>query len=57
MDIKTRIKHKRDTIENWENANPIILDGEIIIAEALNGELRFKIGNGTNHYIDLPFMD
>lgn len=44
-------------VTNWENSNPIILDGEIIIVEALNGELRFKIGNGADHYIDLPFMD
>ena len=57
MNINSRIKHKRDTVTNWENSNPIILDGEIIIVEALNGELRFKIGNGADHYIDLPFMD
>lgn len=57
MNVKSRIKNKRDLVANWEENNPILLDGELIIVEALNGELRFKIGDGVTNYIDLPFMD
>lgn len=57
MNLQSRIKNKKDTEENWEKANPIILDGEVIVVESSNGELRFKTGNGITNYIDLPFMD
>ena len=53
----TRIKMKRDTSSNWTNNNPIILNGEIILVDTGNGELRLKIGDGVKTYTQLPFND
>src|SRR5699024_1442633 len=46
-----------DTVANWESNNPILLDGEIIIVDIGEGETRFKIGDGTSTYTQLPFQD
>lgn len=40
--INTCIKHKRDTESNWQSKNPILLNGEIILVDMNNGELRAK---------------
>ena len=55
--VNTRIQHKRDTSGNWETNNPILLDGEVILVDTAEGELRVKIGDGVNTYSDLPFND
>ena len=55
--INARIKQKRDTDSNWQSKNPIILDGEIILVDMSDGELRAKIGDGTTRYNLLPFSD
>lgn len=55
--IYSRIKLKRDTSANWTSANPIILNGEIILVDTQEGELRAKIGDGTKTYTQLPFSD
>ena len=44
--------NKRDSKENWDANNPVLLDGEIAIVD---GE-RMKIGNGINRYSELPFF-
>lgn len=43
---------KRDSKENWDVNNLVLLDGEIAIVD---GE-RMKIGNGINRYSELPFF-
>ena len=53
----TRIKHKRDTSSNWTQNNPVILNGEIILVDTAEGELRAKIGDGVKTYTQLPFSD
>ncbi len=55
--IQTRIKQKRDSSSNWDTANPVILNGEIILVDTKAGELRAKIGDGVKHYKELPFSD
>lgn len=55
--IYSRIKFKRDTSANWTSADPIILNGEIILVDTQEGELRAKIGDGIKTYTQLPFSD
>ena len=45
--FKTRIKQRRDTSANWESKNPVLLNGEVIIVDIVNGKTQTKIGNGT----------
>lgn len=52
-----RIQWKRDTSSNWTANNPVLLNGEIIIVDTESGEIRFKIGDGTKTYTQLPFED
>ena len=52
-----RVKWKRDTSANWTSNDPILLDGEIVIVDTSSGETRFKIGDGTKKYSQLPFED
>lgn len=56
-EYKARAQQKKDTSANWTNADPTILDGEIIIVVTDSGEVRKKIGNGTKTYTQLPFDD
>lgn len=53
----SRIQNKRDTSANWTKNNPIILNGEIILVDTAEGELRAKIGDGAKTYTQLPFSD
>lgn len=56
-ELNTRIKHKRDLEANWSTNNPILLNGECIIVDMDDGLIRLKIGDGTNSYLSLPFID
>ena len=56
MSFKTRIRNKRDTASNWETNNPVLLDGELIVVDTNAGDIRFKIGDGTKTYTQLPFQ-
>ena len=55
--INARAKNKRDTSANWTAADPVLLDGEIIIVDTADGEVREKIGDGIKTYTQLPFSD
>lgn len=55
--INARAKNKRDTSANWTANDPVLLDGEIIIVDTAEGEVRIKIGDGTKKYSQLPFED
>lgn len=57
MTFDTRISHKIDTEENWKTNNPILLKGELIIVIDESNTVHLKIGNGTNHYLELPFIE
>lgn len=56
-EFNARIKHKRDSETNWSTNNPILLNGECIIVDISDGSIRLKIGDGTNSYSSLPFVD
>ena len=55
--INARAKNKRDTSSNWTANDPVLLDGEIIIVDTADGEVREKIGDGIKTYTQLPFTD
>lgn len=55
--LNVRISNKRDTSANWTQHDPVILNGEIILVDTAEGELRAKIGNGVKKYTQLPFND
>ena len=55
--INVRIALKRDTSANWTNHNPVLLNGELILVDTAEGQLRVKIGDGIKTYTQLPFMD
>ena len=56
-EVKTRIQHKHDTIENWGKAvNFKPLPGELIIYDDYVPP-RVKIGNGEDYVADLMFLD
>ena len=52
-----RVQNKRDTSANWTKNDPVLLDGEIIIVDTSAGEVRYKVGDGTKKYSQLPFTD
>lgn len=54
--LNARIQYKKDTDANWTSNNPVLLENELIIVEMENGECRFKIGDGTHLYVELPFI-
>ena len=55
--FNTRVANKRDTSSNWTTNNPVLLNGEIIIVDTEVGQVRYKVGNGTSTYTQLPFTD
>jgi len=60
MSYKTynyRTRLKRDTSSNWTANDPLLLDGEMILVDTAEGELRIKIGDGKKTYKQLPFED
>lgn len=55
--FNARVRMKRDTSSNWTTNNPVLLDGEIIVVDTASGDVRFKVGDGTSTYTQLPFLD
>lgn len=54
--INARFQLRKDTLDNWEQHNPTILDGERVIV--VSGQTqRTKTGDGTTAFIDLPYDD
>lgn len=48
---------RRDTAANWESKNPILADGEYIAVKTNSGVIRYKLGDGSKRYNQLPFSD
>ena len=48
----TQFNLRGDTKSNWLNANPVLSDREIALETDTQ---RFKIGNGTSYYNQLPY--
>ena len=66
MTFNTRLKNRYDTLEAWNSANPVLLEGEIAVvevsaaAENVNGEavpaILLKVGDGESNFTALPFL-
>lgn len=62
--LNTRIQLKYDTYTNWHTNNPVLMTGELAIAEipadtsAVPNEPAYllKVGNGTAHFNDLEWI-
>lgn len=51
---QTRLLQRRDTLTNWINNNPILLDGELGFI-SINGEYtQMVIGDGKRSFNNLP---
>lgn len=55
--FNARVQNKRDTSANWTKNDPVLLDGEIIIVDTTAGEVRYKVGDGSKKFSQLPFTD
>lgn len=55
--IATRIKQLRDTEDNFESINPVLLLGELAVVEDRRGYIRFKVGNGAAPFTELNYAD
>ena len=51
--IKAVIQFRRAKESEWIQHNPILRDGEPALSTDIN---KFKIGNGKDHWIDLPYQ-
>ena len=51
--MATRMQQRRGTAAQWSSSNPILNTGEIGFETDTN---KFKIGDGTNHWGDLPYF-
>ena len=52
--FNTRIKMKKDSEENWNQNNPILLNGEIALVEKQKG-IELKIGNGEKQFKEVSY--
>lgn len=63
--LNTRIRLKYDLYSNWNEKNPILLEGEVAIAVPgtnlgsveTAASCLMKVGNGTSHFNDLPWLN
>ena len=47
-----RVQFRRDTAENWQKYNPVLMEGEMgLVTDNPN---QYKMGDGTNNWNDLP---
>ena len=53
--FNTRVLLKRDTEENWNSNNPVLLKGELVFVDTSNG-IKIKVGDGSSTYSQLEFM-
>ena len=52
-----KVKHilRNDTLENWVAQNPILDAGETVVVNCGTAGTKFKVGDGTTNFIELPF--
>lgn len=54
VQLQTKLLQRRDTLTNWINKNPILLDGELGFI-SINGEYtQMVIGDGKRSFNNLP---
>lgn len=52
----TRIKLRYDEETNWQEGNPVLLQGEIAVVHTARDEFFLKVGDGKRSYNFLPFI-
>lgn len=55
---KAHFQTPRDTVDNWEQNNPVLLEGEVVIVYGMGNDksvTRLKIGDGVSAFNDLPY--
>lgn len=52
--FNTRIKMKKDSEENWNQNNPILLNGEIALVKKQQG-IELKIGDGEKQFNEISY--
>lgn len=56
-EYNTRIQQKADTQSNFESANPVLLENELVIVFMTDGSIKFKVGNGISTFNQLEYTD
>jgi len=52
--MASKIQIRRDTLANWTSNNPVLSSGETAF---VLDENKFKVGNGSSVFTDLPYLD
>lgn len=52
-----RVLLRRDTVENFMKANPVLKKHEIVKVFFTNEKPRFKIGDGVHKFSELSYVD
>lgn len=50
--MAVNIQLRGGTLAEWTSANPVIAEREMVLETDTN---QFKIGNGIDHYLTLPY--
>lgn len=56
MAMQTRIKQRFDPLSSWNQNDIVLLRGELAVVDC-GSQIRFKIGDGTKSFTQLPFVD
>lgn len=49
------LRHRTDTLANWEKFNPVLAKGEIVIVN--DGDtVKLKAGDGAKKFTSLPYI-
>lgn len=54
--INAKIQTKYDELTKWQEENPILLEGEMVIA-TINSQKIIKIGDGKTNFNNLPSLN
>lgn len=55
--LNTRLALRNDSTANWESNKDVkLLKGEVGIEFTENGEVKMKVGDGVNSWVDLPYF-
>lgn len=55
--LNTRILLCNDTTANWATSDKVLLKGELGIEFLADGSTKFKVGNGTDTFAALPYVN
>lgn len=55
--LNVRVQQKRDTEVNYTSQNPVLLLNEVAYVDMTAGGIQMKIGDGTSHFNDLPYIE